>query len=96
MSQTQCPSCGLGFDNGRTLSYEDLRGRMLYGPERLIVNAKLDAAAFDRCPSCGREFVSAPFRVFGEFVRARIHSMGWMYALVLLVAIAVVVASSLK
>ena len=95
MSQSQCPSCGVRFENGKTFSYEDLRGRMLYGPERLIVNAKLGASAMDTCPSCGKEFVSAPFRIFGEFVRARIRSMGGVYALVFLVAVAVVVTAML-
>ncbi len=69
---------------------EGLRGRMLYGPERLIVNARLNAAALDHCPSCGREFASVPFRMFGEFVRARIRSMGAVYALVALAAIAAI------
>jgi hypothetical protein len=95
MSQIQCPSCKFAFDDGKTLSLEGLRGRMLYGPERLIVNARLDAASFDKCPSCGREFVAPSFRIFGEFVRARIRSMGGLYvAVLLLAAIAVVFLAS--
>ena len=92
--QTSCPACGFAFDNRRTLSVEGLRGRFLYGPERLIVNTKLTAASLDKCPSCGREFVSAPFRIPGEFVRVKIRSMGVVYALVLLVAVAVVVMAA--
>jgi hypothetical protein len=92
-SQARCPACGLRFASARGAGPEALRGRLVYGPERLVVNAKLDAAAFEVCPSCGKRFVSDQFRVFGEFVRARLHSMGGIYALVvvLIAAIAAVV-----
>jgi hypothetical protein len=92
MSRIQCPSCHFAFEDGRPAGLEGLRGRLLYGPERLIVNAHLNAAALDSCPSCGRQFASAPFSMLGEFVRARIGLMGAVYALVALAAIAVVVA----
>jgi hypothetical protein len=87
-----CPSCGFSFDNRRDAGLEGLRGKLLYGPERLIVNARLDAGGLDLCPSCGKRFVSNDFRFFGEFVRARLHSMGGVYALVLAVIAAFVAA----
>lgn len=92
MSQTKCPSCGFNFDNQRGTGPEVLRGRLLYGPERLIAKARLDAAAFDTCASCGKEFASKEFRFFGEFARARIRSMGGIYAMVGILAIAMVAA----
>jgi|SRR5450631_633005 len=82
MSQAKCPSCGFGFDNHRSAGPEQLRGRMLFGPERLIANAKLNDAAFDICPSCGSRFPSAEFRIFGEFARSKLRSMGGIYAVV--------------
>jgi uncharacterized C2H2 Zn-finger protein len=85
MSQAKCPSCGQLFDNRR--DHPSLRHRLLFGPERLIVTAHLNAAALDTCPSCGHEFASREFSIFGEFVRARLRSMGALYAVVgLLVA----------
>jgi hypothetical protein len=83
MSQAKCPSCGFGFDNHRRSGdLEGLRGRLLYGPERLIGKARLDGPAFDTCPNCGNKFPSAEFRFFGEFARAKIQSMGAIYAVV--------------
>jgi predicted RNA-binding Zn-ribbon protein involved in translation (DUF1610 family) len=82
ITDTRCPSCGFAFDSRRAADPEGLRGKLLYGPERLIVNARLDASGFDQCPSCGNRFVSEDFRFFGEFVRARLRSMGGVYALV--------------
>jgi hypothetical protein len=76
MSETKCPSCGFGFDNHRSAGPEQLRGRMLFGPERLIANAKLNDASFDICPNCGSRFPSAEFRIFGEFARSKLRSMG--------------------
>lgn len=61
---------------------------MVYGPERLVVNSKLDATAFDTCPACGERFVAPELRIFGEFVRARLRSMGVLYGAVLLVVAA--------
>jgi hypothetical protein len=85
MSQASCPSCGQLFDNQR--DHPSLRHRLLFGPERLIVNARLNAAALDTCPNCGHQFASPEFGIFGQFVRARLRSMGGLYAVIgLLVA----------
>ena len=92
VSDTRCPSCGFAFDNRRAPDPEGLRGKLLYGPERLIVSAKLDASGFDECPSCGNRFVSEDFRFFGEFVRARLHSMGGVYAFVAAIIVAFIAA----
>jgi hypothetical protein len=91
MSQAKCPSCGFGFDNQRRPEKE-LRGRLLYGPERLIGRRRLDAEAFDMCPKCGTRFESAEFQFFGEFARAKLHSMAGVYALVMLVVVAFVIS----
>ena len=80
MSQAKCPHCGFGFDNQRSAGPERLRGRLLYGPERLIAKAKLDGASFDICPNCGNRFPSQEFVFFGEFARAKLRSMGSIYA----------------
>ena len=96
MSQTKCPSCGLRFENGRRTSYEELRRRLTFGPERLIVNSQLNARAFDTCPSCGKVFASDPFLLFGQFVRARLRSMGALYALVFALAAAVLLVALLQ
>ena len=91
MSQTKCPSCGFAFDNQRSTGPEVLRGRLLYGPERLIAKARLDAAAFDTCSSCGNRFVSKEFRFFGDFARAKLRSMGAIYALVGILVMAILI-----
>jgi len=88
----RCPSCDFAFDSRRDADLEGLRGKLLYGPERLIVNARLDASGLDLCPSCGKRFVSDDFRFFGEFVRARLHSMGGVYAFVFALIAAFVAA----
>lgn len=88
MSQAKCPSCGFTFDNHRSGDPEELRGRLLYGPERLIAKARLDESALDSCPNCGNRFPSQEFRFFGEFARARIQTMGGVYAAVSLVVVA--------
>jgi predicted RNA-binding Zn-ribbon protein involved in translation (DUF1610 family) len=93
MSQTKCPSCGISFENGRHASCEDLRGRLTFGPERLIVNSQVTARDLDTCPSCGKAFVSDPFLLFGQFVRARLHTMGAVYALVFALAVGVVLVA---
>jgi hypothetical protein len=82
MSETTCPVCRCRFDNHRDNSPEWLRGRLTYGPERLIVNAKLNSAAVDVCPSCGARFATDNFRFISEFVRAKLRSMGAIYGLV--------------
>ena|SRR6185437_14177400 len=92
MSQAKCPGCGFDFDNHRNAGPEQLRGRMLYGPERLIAKAKLDGAALDTCPSCGNRFPSREFRFFGEFARAKLRSMAGIYALVGILAGALAVS----
>lgn len=89
MSQATCPSCGFGFDNHRKPAHE-LRDRLLYGPERLIGRAKLNKEAFDTCPKCKTRFESAEFKFFGEFARAKLRSMGGVYALVGLLLVAFV------
>jgi hypothetical protein len=81
MSQAKCPSCGFGFDNHRK-PVREVRNRLLYGPERLIGRARLNAESFDTCPNCAARFESAEFKFFGEFARAKLHSMGGVYALV--------------
>jgi len=91
MSQTECPACGFGFDNHRPAGAEELRGRMLYGPERLITKARVDPGAFDTCPNCGNRFVAPEVEIIGTFARAKLRSMGAIYAGVALV-VAVVVA----
>jgi hypothetical protein len=88
MSQAKCPSCGFGFDNHRSGDPEELRGRLLYGPERLIGKARLDGPAFDTCPNCGNKFPSEEFRFFGEFARAKIQTMGGIYAVVGILVVA--------
>ena len=67
-----------------------------FGPERLIVNSQLNARAFDTCPSCGKVFASDPFLLFGQFVRARLRSMGALYALVFALAAAVLLVALLR
>jgi hypothetical protein len=94
MTPTICPSCGTAFDNVRAASAEGLRGRLTYGPERLIVNAQLSARNFDTCPQCGRRVASGAARFFAQFVRARLRLMSVPYVLVLLVITAVLVAAS--
>lgn len=91
-AHAKCPSCGFAFDSARAGGPEALRGRLIYGPERLVVNAKLDAASFDVCPACGKHFVSDQFRFFSEFVRARLRSMGGIYALVVVLIAALAAA----
>jgi rRNA maturation protein Nop10 len=93
MTSTKCPSCGSAFESTHDASPEALRGRLTYGPERLIVNAQLGARNFDTCPQCGRRIVSAPSRFFAQFVRARLRSMSVPYFLVVLVIAAVLVAA---
>jgi hypothetical protein len=89
MSETICPTCNHRFDNRRDNSPEWLRGRLTYGPERLIVNAKLNSAAMDVCPSCGSRFATDNFRFISEFVRMKLRSMGAIYGLVaLMIALA--------
>ena len=92
MSQARCPACGHGFDNHRDDPSEELRSRLLFGPERLVVKARLNAAALDTCPNCGHEFASREFSIFGQFVRARLRSMGGIYALVGVLVVAGVAA----
>lgn len=92
--RSACPACGLAFSTSRAGGLEAMRGRMVYGPERLVVNSKLDAAAFDTCPACGERFAAPQMRIFGEFVRARLRSMGMLYGAVIVV-IAALAASVL-
>ena len=95
MSQATCPSCATRFENNRAFIEGGLRKRLYFGPERLLAIAKRDAAADDECPSCGRRSASREFLVVSEFVRARIHSMGTVYLLVLLMIGAVVLSARL-
>ena len=88
MSQAKCPQCGFGFDNHRNSGVEQLRGRMIFGPERLVANPKMDAAATDTCPKCGSSFPSSEFQVFGDFSRAKLRSMAGVYATVGVVVVA--------
>lgn len=81
MSQTTCPSCGFGFDDHRPIGAEGLRGRLLFGPERLISKPRVDSTAFDTCPSCGNRFVSGELATFRAFARLKLRSMGIIYGL---------------
>jgi hypothetical protein len=91
MSQAKCPSCGFGFDNHRDAGPEQLKGRMLFGPERLIAKARLDDAAFDTCPKCGNRFPSEEYQFFGQFARLKLRSMGGIYAIagILIIVVAI-------
>jgi rubredoxin len=90
MSQAKCPSCGFAFDNHREGGTRSLRGRLLFGPERLIATAKRKASDMDLCPNCGTRFVSEEFAIFGKFARARLQSVGAVYAVVGLVVVAMI------
>jgi hypothetical protein len=90
MSQTQCPSCGYAFDNQRPQGAEKLRGRLLYGPERLIAKARVDGGAFDVCPNCSTRFVAEEVEVFSTLARAKLRSMSAIYGGVALAAAALV------
>ena len=90
MSQTQCPSCGFEFDNHRPRGAEALRGRLLFGPERLITKARVDANAFDACPSCANRFVAPEVAIAGKFVRAKLGTMGALYGTVAFAVVALV------
>jgi rRNA maturation protein Nop10 len=93
MSIATCPHCGTRFQNGRGVITGGLRSRLFMGPERLIAIAKRDRAAYDHCPQCGRDFVSAEFAVVGQFVRARLRPMASIYICALALIVAVVVAA---
>lgn len=84
MSQTKCPSCGFSFDNHRPGGAVALRGRLLFGPERLIGKARVDETAFDICPNCGNRFLANEVEFFGTFARAKLQSMAAIYAVVAL------------
>ena len=92
MSQTTCPSCGFGFDNHRPAGAEELRGRVLYGPERLIYNVKADSAAYDTCPKCGKQFLSTEFRKLRMLVRVKFRSASLVYGLGAILILAVAAA----
>jgi hypothetical protein len=92
MSRATCPSCGSQFDNHRPHGPRSLRGRLLFGPERLIAKAKRQASDLDTCPRCRHAFVSDDFAFFGRFARARLQSMAGIYAIAGLL-IAAMVAS---
>ena len=81
MSQAKCPSCGFGFDNHRRSgSLRGLRGRLLYGPERLIRKLDWTAPHSTPAPNCGRD--KFPQREFTSSAscQAKIQSMGAIYA----------------
>lgn len=82
MSRATCPSCGFGFENRRRERIEELRGRMILGPERPVVAAQAKAADFDTCPRCANRFLSKDFAFFGEFTRAKLRGMARVYGVV--------------
>jgi predicted RNA-binding Zn-ribbon protein involved in translation (DUF1610 family) len=84
MSQTMCPSCGVRFDNNREPGSSTLRGRLLFGPERLILKPRVDSAAYDLCPNCGNRFLSSEFETMRNASRRKLGLMGVIYGVVAL------------
>lgn len=91
MSRTMCPSCGLGFDNHREGGLATLRGKLLFGPERLVGKSRLDSAARDLCPNCGHRFVSSEFEAMRDLSRRKLGAMGVIYGVVTLIIACLVV-----
>jgi hypothetical protein len=84
MSQTTCPSCAFAFDNDRKAGSNALRGRLLFGPERLVSKPRADSTAYDLCPSCGKRFLSSEFESMRALSRKKLGVMGAVYGVVAL------------
>jgi len=75
MANVTCSSCCTAFRDRDHLVYGGFVRRMLAGPARVSVDAKLDDAALVRCPTCGSEFVCEGFRYLGLFSCRRTRSL---------------------
>ena len=84
MTQTTCPSCGIGFDNPRKSGSSALRGRLLFGPERLIWKPRIDSTAYDLCPNCGARVLSSEVQSMRDASRRKLGTMGIVYGVVVL------------
>jgi hypothetical protein len=89
MSQTTCPSCRFAFDNHRKAGSTTLRGRLLFGPERLISKPRADSTAYELCPSCGSRFLSSEFESMRALSRKKLGVMGIIYGVVALLIVGV-------
>ena len=87
MANVTCSACGSTFRDRDHSVYGGFVRRMLTGPARVSVDAKLDDAALVRCPSCGSEFVSERFKYFGLFSRHRTRSLFEVYLLLILAVV---------
>ena len=89
MSQTTCPSCGFGFDNQRPVGISQLRGRLLFGPERVISKPRVDSNAYDTCPKCGTRFLSSEMNMLRALARLKLQSAAAVYGGVALLIVVV-------
>jgi len=87
MSQATCPSCSFSFDNHREPGAGSLRGKLLFGPERLISKPRADSSAHDLCPNCGARFVSSEFETMRDLSRKKLGAMGLIYGIVALLIV---------
>jgi len=87
MSQTACSTCSFSFDNHRAPGASALRGKLLFGPERLISKPRADSTAYDVCPNCGNRFLSSEFETMRDLSRKKLGAMGVVYGAVALLIV---------